>query len=170
MAAIDKMYVHWYHDYETILKWAIAYYPQLLFYFYNIHCTYEEFNKQRKDYVKLRQHINTGDLEKIGGDKNITPHAGALKLMEHYKEGGYDCPYEQAIDETIYILETAHKDEIDLEAEFSFPVTNTPCSVDRKLLWICPVPAVRKYLHEQCGYKKRWEWLYKIFWKGKKHI
>lgn len=45
-----------------------------------------------------------------------------------------------------------------------------PHSVDRKLKWICPVPCVRVYLHKQCGVNPKWEWLYKIFWRGKKHF
>ena len=36
MAAIDKMYCHSYYEYDDLRKWAIVYYPQLLFYFYTI--------------------------------------------------------------------------------------------------------------------------------------
>ena len=57
-----------------------------------------------------------------------------------------------------------------LEDSYTFPVMNTPLSVDRKLKWICPVPCVREYLHKQCGVNPKWEWLYKIFWRGKKHF
>lgn len=55
-----------------------------------------------------------------------------------------------------------------LEEEYTSPVMNTSFSVDKKLLWICPIPCVRKYLEEQCGYKTKW--YHKLFWKGKKYF
>ena len=54
--------------------------------------------------------------------------------------------------------------------EHEVPIMNTPFKVDRKLKWICPVPCVREYLHKQCGVNPKWEWLYRIFWKGKKYF
>ena len=65
------------------------------------------------------------------------------------------------------MLNLDNKSDDELEDDYSCPVMNTTCNIDIKLLWICPLPEVRRYLYEQCGYKKRWEWLYKIFWKGK---
>lgn len=97
MAAIDKLYVRTYDEYDDVRRWALVYYPKLLIYFYNI---------------DLRQ--------------------------DDFKHGQ--------------------------------PIMNTPIKVDRKLKWICPVPCVREYLHEQCGVNPKWEWLYKIFWRGKKYF
>lgn len=34
---------------------------------------------------------------------------------------------------------------------------------DSYLYWHCPLPFVREYLHEQCGYKDNW--FVKLFWK-----
>ena len=99
MAAIDKLYVRTYEEYDNLRRWALIYYPLLLYYFYDL-------NYPRGKFLK----------------------------------------------------------EIDI------PVTNTPFSVDRKLKWICPVPCVREYLHKQCGVNHKWEWLYKIFWRGKKYF
>ena len=50
------------------------------------------------------------------------------------------------------------------------PIMNTPFKVDKKLKWICPLPFVREYLHEQCGVNPKREWLYRIFWKGKEFV
>ena len=97
MAAIDKLYVRTYEEYDDVKRWAIIYYPKLLIYFYHIDLRMDDFR-----------------------------HAQ--------------------------------------------PITNTPLKVDRKLKWICPVPCVREYLHNQCGVNPKWEWLYKIFWKGKKYF
>lgn len=27
-----------------------------------------------------------------------------------------------------------------------------------------------EYLHKQCGVNPKWEWLYRIFWRGKKYF
>lgn len=54
--------------------------------------------------------------------------------------------------------------------DYTFPIMNTPCKIDRKLKWICQVPCVREYLHKQCGVNPKWEWLYRIFWRGKKYF
>lgn len=97
MAAIDKLYVHTFQEYEEVKLWALVYYPKLLIHFYSIDLRQDDFKNAQ-------------------------------------------------------------------------PITNTPFKVDRKLKWICPVPCVREYLHKQCGVNPKWEWLYKIFWRGKKHF
>lgn len=99
MAAIDKLYVRTYEEYDDVRRWALAYYPKLFVWFYNT----------------------------------------------SYPRG------------TFY-------------NEIGIPIANIPSQVDRKLKWICPVPCVREYLHKQCGVNPKWEWLYKIFWRGKKHF
>jgi hypothetical protein len=114
MAAIDKLYVRTYEEYDEVRRWALVYYPKLLLYFYNISISYKEFNEMRKKWF-----INTQNA-----------------IIDDY----------------------------------TFPVMNTPCKIDRKLKWICPVPCVREYLHKQCGVNPKWGWLYKIFWKGKKYF
>jgi hypothetical protein len=97
MAAIDKLYVKEYLDYDELVKWSLVYYPKLLLF---------------------------------------------MCLSLRYQDFG----------------------------EHEVPIMNTPFSVDRKLKWICPVPCVREYLHNQCGVNPKWEWLYKIFWRGKKYF
>lgn len=97
MAAIDKLYVRTYEEYDEVRRWAIIYYPKLLIYFYHIDIRMDDFKNTQ-------------------------------------------------------------------------PITNTTFKVDRKLKWICPVPCVREYLHKQCGVNPKWEWLYKIFWRGKKYF
>ena len=49
MAAIDKIYVHSYYEYDDLRKWAIVYYPQLLFYFYTITLDYKLWQKRSCD-------------------------------------------------------------------------------------------------------------------------
>ena len=108
------------------------------------------------------------DLVKIGNTDNIED--AIQNLIKHYKDSAnYDCPYEQAKSEIEDIFERkALLDAGMLEEEYTFPVMNTPLSIDRKLLWICPIPCVRKYLEEQCGYKTTW--YHKLFWRGKKYF
>ena len=97
MAAIDKLYVRTYKEYDNVRRWALAYYPKLLIYFYSIDLRLEDF--------KLAQPIKMDRLRIL-----------------------------------------------------------------HKLKWICPVPCVREYLHEQCGVNPKWEWLYRKFWRGKKYF
>ena len=169
MAAIDKMYVHSYYEYDDLRKWAIVYYPQLLFYFYNITLDYTKWQKKVDSWLDTTKRHITWDLVISLGSVNNTDDA-IQNLIKYYKESvNYDCSYEQAkseVDDTF-----ARKKLLDagmLEGEYSLPVMNTPLSVDRKLLWICPISCVRKYLEEQCGYKTKW--YHKLFWRGKKYF
>ena len=165
MAAIDKMYVHLYYEYDELRRWAIAYYPELLFYFYDITMTYQQWEDNCRAYVKQHIDIAKRDYEKTGGTEYNAVH----NLIKRYKEvAGYDCPLEQAQDEAFAIIDAYKRTAEDLEELYSVPIMNTPFKVDKKLLWICPVPCVRKYLEEHCGYKTKW--YHKLFWKGKKHF
>lgn len=168
MAAIDKMYCHSYYEYDDLRKWAIVYYPRLLFYFYTITLDYTLWKKNVNSWLDTTKRHLIMDLIKIGNTDNNDD--AIQNLIKYYKESvNYDCPYEQAKSEVDGIFE--RKVLLDagmLEEEYTFPVMNTPLSVDRKLLWICPIPCVRKYLEEQCGYKTRW--YHKLFWRGRKYF
>ena len=169
MAAIDKMYVHSYYEYDDLRKWAIVYYPQLLFYFYNITLDYTKWQKNVDSWLdEVKRHITGGLVMRLGNANNTDD--AIQNLIKYYKESvNYDCSYEQAKSEVDDIF--ARKILLDagtLDEEYTFPVMNTPLSVDRKLLWICPISCVRKYLEEQCGYKTKW--YHKLFWRGKKYF
>jgi hypothetical protein len=169
MAAIDKLYIRDYHDYNELRNWAIAYYPELLFYFYDTTLTYESWEKSRGNFVSSQMEIAQRDYEKLGKFKNRAE--AIVNLQKHYRESAdYQCPVEQARFEVDDIIESYNRDESDWADMYSKPCLNTPLEVDRRLKWICPVPCVREYLHKQCGVNPKWEWLYKLFWKGKKHF
>lgn len=164
MAAIDKMYVHSYYEYDDLRRWAITYYPELLFYFYDITTTYQQWEDNCRAYVKQQITIAKRNYEKIGIESRAVEN-----LIKHYKEiADYDCPIEQAQEEAFTIIDNFHKTARDWEESYTCPIMNTPLEVDKKLLWICPIPCVRKYLLEHCGYKTRW--YHKLFWRGKKHF
>jgi hypothetical protein len=165
MAAIDKMYVHSYYEYDELRRWAIAYYPELLFYFYDITITYEGWEDNVEAYVRQHIAIARRDYEKIGSTRALAVE----NLIKHYKEvADYDCPREQAEEEAFAIIDAYEKSARDWEDSYTCPIMNTPFVVDDKLLWICPIPCVRKYLEEHCGYKTKW--YHKLFWRGKKHF
>lgn len=167
MAAIDKLYLNDWYEFDQLVRWSICYYPKLLNYMYDWRMTYKDWYKAMKESIKSTKQIFERDLEKIGG-KNASLRDGINNLIDHYrKSADYECSYEQAKDEVEYILKKANMSDDELQADYQRPVMCIPYKMDRKLLWICPLPEVRKYLYEQCGYKKRWEWLYRIFWKGK---
>ena len=169
MAAIDKLYVHSWYEYDDLRRWAMAYYPELLFYFYDIDIKYKDWENNVRAYVDNNMDIAKRDFKKLGPYSSKAE--AEYNLKKYYKKtANYDCPTEQAIDEVNYIIEAYMRKTAEWEELYFHPITSTPLSVDRKLKWICPVPCVRKYLHEQCGVSQKWEWLYKIFWKGKKHF
>ena len=165
MAAIDKMYCHSYYEYDDLRRWAIAYYPKLLLYFYDITMTYQQWGDNCNNWVKQHIAFAKRGYERIG----CNPSLAVENVIKYYKESAnYDCPREQAEEEAFAIIDAYNKTLRDWEDSYTFPIMNTPLFVDKKLLWICPVPCVRKYLEEHCGYKTKW--YHKLFWKGKKHF
>lgn len=167
MAAIDKMYVNSYFDYDDLRLWAIIYYPKLLRYFYDITTTWQEWEDNRKTYVEHQRSIAETEYNKLKEfgdihDKNTI----VCKRIQYYKEQGIELSIDSVSRNFDYIINIYNKSTEDWEESYSCPIMNTPFSVDRKLLWICPVPCVRKYLEKHCGYKTRW--YHKLFWRGRK--
>lgn len=165
MAAIDKMYVHSYYEYDDLRRWAIIYYPKLLLYFYNITLSYEDFNKNIEDWINFNKQYIKNEYGKLGEFKTKVE---AVNNLRKYYKPIYDCPLRQAKEEVEYLIEAHNRTKDDWEDKYTTAVLNTPLSIDRKLLWICPISCVRKYLEEQCGYKTRW--YHRLFWRGKKHF
>ena len=166
MAAIDKMYVHSYYEYDDLRKWAIAYYPELLFHFYDITMDYQQWESNRRSWVEKNISDVKSDYERLGEFENETD--AVINKSNWYKEQGIEVPLYSIIEHVHYIMEAYNRTSEAWENLYSCPIMNTPFKVDKKLLWICPVPCVREYLEEQCGYKTKW--YHKLFWKGKKHF
>lgn len=166
MAAIDKLYVHSYYEYNGLRKWAIAYYPELLFYFYDITITYQQWEDDCRAYVKNNLKSSKKAYDKLGEFK--TEEQAVANKLKWYKEQGIEIPIDAVIESVRYTIESYNKIAKDWEELYSVPIMNTPFEVDKKLLWICPVPCVRKYLEDHCGYKTKW--YHKLFWRGKKHF
>ena len=118
MAAIDKLYVHSYYEYDDLRKWAIAYYPELLFYFYDITTTYQQWEDNCRAYVK--QNIA---IAKIGFEKIVVIESKAVEnLIKHYKEvANYDCPLEQAQNEAFAIIDAYKRTAADWEELYTCP-------------------------------------------------
>lgn len=169
MAARDKLYVHTFQEYEEMKLWALVYYPKLLLYFYNISLTYKQYHENRREWAVNTKEVHEKDFSKLGDFK--TTEEAITNLQEYYKKSAnYKCPFSQANDEVEYIISQHNRTEFELEDEYMFPIMNTPFKIDRKLKWICPVPCVREYLHKQCGVNPKLEWLYRLFWRGKKYF
>ena len=166
MAAIDKMYVHSYYEYDNLRRWAIAYYPELLFHFYDITINYPQWEENCRNWVKQQISIAIRDYERLGDFKSEDD--AVINKKNWYKEQGIEVPLYSIVESVHYVIEAHNKTVEDWEDLYSYPITNTPFEVDKKLLWICPIPCVRKYLEEHCGYKTRW--YHKLFWKGNKHF
>ena len=171
MAAIDKLYLKNYDEYDQLRRWAIVYYPELLLSLYNISLSWERFIEHKDEWVQYRRREIESNYEKIGDFKTL--EEAVTTMMKLKREIFGDNAFISDIQvkyEVEGIIENYNKTTDELCDEYSFPVMNCPFSVDRKLKWICPLPFVREYLHEQCGVNPKWEWLYKLFWKGKKYF
>ena len=169
MAAIDKLYANEYYEFQDLVEWALIYYPTLLRYFYDWRMTYSEFEKRKKEWVKSTRKYIIRDYERLG--KYKTKEQAIENIIEHYKKTyNYNCSYEQAKEEVDYCINQYRKSNLDLENEYSLAVCNLRTKQDNYLKWYCPLPFVREYLHKQCGVNPKLEWLYKLFWKGKKEF
>lgn len=169
MAAIDKLYVHTFQEYEKVKLWALVYYPKLLLYFYNISLTYKQYHENRREWCVNAKRGIENSHKRLGDYK--TQEEAIQNLIKHYKDvSDYDCPYKQAEEEVLDDFHDISLTDDGLKETYMFPIMNTPCRIDKKLKWICPVPCVREYLHKQCGVNPKLEWLYRIFWRGKKYF
>jgi len=169
MAAIDKLYVHHYYEYIELRNWAIVYYPKLLLCFYNWQLTWKEYDENKAYWIETSKEYAQRDFKRFGKFKSNKE--AVQNLIKHYKEtADYDCSVEQAKEELEKCIEEYNRTDEEWEEYYSFAVMNTPFHIDRKLKWICPIHCVREYLHKQCGVNPKWEWLYKIFWRGKKYF
>ena len=169
MAAIDKLFAHSFSEYDDFRKWAIVYYPKALLYMYRIDITAEWWEDAAEKFKENHKKIFAKEYGKISP---FLSFGEAVKnIQDYYKKSvGYNCPYNQANDEALLIINSYNMNDDDRKDLFSTAIMNAPFSVDRKLKWICPIPFVRDYLHKQCGVSKKWEWLYRLFWRGKKHF
>ena len=52
MAANDILYIKDYYEYDLLRRWAIAYYPKLLLWFYDITLTPTSWAKEAHEYAK----------------------------------------------------------------------------------------------------------------------
>lgn len=169
MAAIDKIYIKEYYQYDDLLRWSLIYYPKLINYFYNIHMTYKDFEKARKDYVDIFKKTNKKLFEQIG--KTFKLQKAAKNLKKYYKEhSNWDAPDEQCFNEAREIIKRLRLSKSKIAESFSMPITNTPFEIDIYLKWHCPLSFVRKYLHNNCGVNPKWDKFYKLWWKGKKEF
>lgn len=168
MAAIDKLYLKEYYEYDDLRKWVIAYRPQLLVYFFGAFITYNEWKTWKDSVVENK----IKDFQREGGKIFNGSHIDPIdNLIEHYKKSAdYDCPREQAEVEVQYIKENLEKNYDDIYDETSLPVASFPIKVDLWLAWRCPLRCIRKYLLDQCGVDRRWEKIRSLFWKGRKYF
>ncbi len=171
MAAIDKLYLHSYEELREFRRWVLIYYAKVIAYMYDgWTMDYDKYEKnldwwtKRQIEISERCHnLELGKYETI--DEAIT------NLRKFHKENGnYDCPLSEAENQVWDIIARKNRPYEEWRREYSFPIMNCPSKIDRKLKWICPLPFVRDYLHKQCGVNPKWEWLYRIFWKGKEFV
>ena len=171
MAAIDKLYVSHYYEYDELRRWAMAYYPELLFYFIDITMTDKQWEDDRKSYVNRRMNIAKNDYKKLveyckcSGDRDDMV---AARYKEWKSISVPGATLERAGENVDDILKRYNMTQDEWEDSYVCPIMNMPFEVDRRLLWTCPVPCVREYLKTNCGFETRW--YHKMFFRGKKYF
>ena len=168
MAAIDKLYVKNYWTYENLLKWSFAYFPKLIPFLISTNMQEYDFERCKRQYVKDTGCVYERELNRIGGRWTAFGTACVL-LQEYYKKVFGEVPPTAQIEDEVEQIQ-AHGELTDeqIAEQFSMAVMNTPAWIDRRLKWLCPLPEVREYLHKQCGVSPKFEWLYRLFWRGKR--
>lgn len=168
MALIDKLQVKNYSEYQDLLKWAIEYCPKVLRYIYDINITADRFKEKVDEFVRSRREEAKNGMDAV--TPFTTEQDAISKLQEFYMR-----KYRAALTENDAKLvlnqwfEVYRTPDDEIAEFFTMSVMNAPTEIDRILKWRCPIPFVRRYLHTQCGVNPKWEWLYKIFWKGRKY-
>lgn len=169
MAAIDKMYLMSYADFNDLRVWAIRCYPKLFSYMTYPFMSETEWYERIKSIYDSRMK-SYKDVYYRFVDGNTLEEATMKYMAKHQIDEGFDNYLSYIKDVTERFnhykeLEDAYPDGYYYVVEdIDIPVMNTPLSVDRYLLWRCPLPCVREYLEEHCGYKTRW--YHKLFWRG----
>ena len=123
--------------------------------------SYDEFVKSRDTWIKEQMKSAKKHYSELGSFDTEE------KAASNYMKTHTWCTFNEAITNVNDIIDRYRMEKEDWKDIYSFPVMHAPFKVDKKLKWICPLPFVRDYLHKQCGVNPKWEWLYKIFWKGK---
>lgn len=101
MAAIDKLYVHTYYEYDDLRKWAIAYYPELLFYFFDITMTYQQWEDNCKAHVKKRMDIAKEEYDKLKKLRDFSTRNRddiINKKYQYYRSKGVEVSMESVIE------------------------------------------------------------------------
>lgn len=164
MAAIDKLYVNTYDELSDLRRWALVYYPELFLYMYDWAITADanDFEKMVNKAAVRTKEMYMKDWKRISSDGTINCAIAYIK-----SEWGWGDENEAEM-EAKTLKSRAEYSLQQIKEELTFPVLNTPHSVDRFLKWYCPLPVVRRYLQDQCGVKEHW--YYKLYWMGKKHF
>ena len=156
MAAIDKMYLKTYGAFAEFRTWCVTFKPSLLDNFYDWLMPEDDWDKWKEHVFKTRKEVLTREHESW---------SSVEACREHYRKYGCKVPLDQLEQEVADHLEEWEK--IHAEKEYiqniELPVTNFSTKQDKYLLWHCPIPEVREYLHKQCGYREKW--YYKFFFK-----
>ena len=145
MAAIDKLWLNNYLDFDELRVWVIIHKPSLLKQMYTPFQTYEDW----KDYKQKKFQNDKDNVE------DFFTRFPSFKAFEEYWKGmcieitTYDYYNKLKIKEKI-------EDEIKYKNNISIAVANFTLKQDRWLFWRCPLPCIREYLINQCGYKERW--------------
>lgn len=158
MAAIDKLYVKSYWEFEEFRLWVIINKPSLLTNIYSpFETNYESWEKRKN--------------KKFDDDNIIVMNFfSRYPTLEDYRKTHKEYISEDNIVDdykSMVKLCLSLRDEWTYKNNISFSIANFDMNQDRWLFWHCPLDFVREYLKEQCGYKEKWyhKIIFKFTWK-----
>ena len=164
MAAIDKIYVKNYDDYNEFRLWCMVNKSSLLYNFYRYEMNREEWDKWKESVYKSDNEALNRIYDKYGLKEGR--NKAINNLSQYYFSLGCKLGEFDATEEIDEIYEKYNKllNKKEYIENIELPITNFGFKQDRYLKWHCPLDFVRDYLHENCGIKERW--YYKYFFKN----
>ena len=71
MAAIDRLYLKNWHEFDKLVRWSICHYPELLNYMFNWRMTYKDWDDAMNESIKTKKEIIQPKFIAINNDTII---------------------------------------------------------------------------------------------------
>ena len=167
MAAIDRIKIKNFYEFRDFILWCNTYYPQFLFSFNDPFMSEEQWDKRKLTIYKNNLAASQRNIKRINLSSdfsNVEESVNYLVTKKNYTESDAQEEINDIINEACKL-----KSKSEYIDNLELPVAIFAFEIDTILKWRCPCRCIRTYLHNQCGVKSTYGWLYKLFWKGKRY-
>lgn len=147
MAAIDKLYVKHFFQFDDLRIWALIHKLSLFNNLINpFDTSYQDWEQRKEDaYNNQKEIVNNF----------FTTYPTLSDYQDAYKNYMTDIEAKHDWNNMVALKEKL-EDEWEYKDNISFPIARFTLKQDRWLFWHCPLDFIREYLIEQCGYKEKW--------------